>query len=155
MSAQPPNRIGSITAHTAFVTIVEPPKEPTDFGADPIIHTVRYDNFVRQLFKVDTFKEMVHHAKGGVCEEAGEISDVLKRHITYGEPLNKDALIKELGDCRFYLQAIMNMFEISEQEVLQTNADKLSKRYVKLTYSNEAASARADGESLRGSEPNQ
>lgn len=121
----------------------------------PVYEQVRYDQFVRRLFKVDTFKEMAHHAKGGCCEEAGELSDAIKRHITYGKPLtavDKDGqtiyakIIEELGDLRFYMQAVQQIFSISEQAILDHNAAKLSERYVKLAYSDEAAQARADKE---------
>lgn len=115
---------------------------------------VRYDQFVQRLFKVDTFNEMVHHAKGGVCEEAGELSDALKRHITYHKPLTgaveKDGqtimqkIIEEVGDTRFYLQAVMNLYGITESQILQANADKLSKRYKDLVYTDVRAQDRAD-----------
>lgn len=114
---------------------------------------VRYDIFVERLFKVDTFKEMVHHAKGGVCEEAGELSDAIKRHITYDKPLScvdkdgqtiRQKIVEELGDVRFYVQAVMNLYEIPEDEVLQHNAIKLAKRYADLVYSDVAAQNRPD-----------
>lgn len=120
--------------------------------------TIRYDKFVEKLFKVDTHKEMVHHAKGGCCEEAGELSDVLKRIVTYGKLLMSldtrpdktpgqtmyGAIIEELGDLRFYMQAIQNIYNISEQDVLQQNAQKLTVRYNKLVYSDADALSRAD-----------
>lgn len=118
-----------------------------------VTETIRYDKFVEKLFKVDTHKEMVHHAKGGCCEEAGELSDVLKRIVTYGNPLmslDKDGqtmyarIIEELGDLKFYMQAVMNIYNIKEQDVLQFNAQKLNKRYVKLAYSDMEALDRAD-----------
>lgn len=114
---------------------------------------IRYDKFVEKLFKVDTHKEMVHHAKGGCCEEAGELSDVLKRIVTYGNPLmslDKDGqtmyarILEELGDLKFYMQAVMNIYNISEQDVLQFNAQKLTVRYNKLVYSDADALSRAD-----------
>lgn len=122
---------------------------------------IRYDQFVRRLFKVDTYNEMLHHAKGGVCEEAGELSDAIKRHLTYGKPLDskdKDGqtirtkIIEELGDIRFYVQAVQNVLGISEQEILQHNANKLADRYAQLTYTNEAAISRADKAGTEGKE---
>jgi hypothetical protein len=52
--------------------------------------------------------------------------------------------VEELGDLRFYIQAVMNTLGISEYEILQENANKLRVRYAGLSYSNEAAIARAD-----------
>ena len=105
---------------------------------------IRYDVFVASLFKQETFRHMVDHARGGVCEEAGELSTWLKKHVVYGKELQMDKVIEELGDLEFFCQAIKNLFMISDQEILQANADKLSERYKGLKYSDEAAIARAD-----------
>jgi uncharacterized protein YabN with tetrapyrrole methylase and pyrophosphatase domain len=105
---------------------------------------IRYDVFVAALFKQESFRHMVDHARGGVNEEAGEISDCLKRHVVYGKELDRANLIEELGDMEFYLQAIKNLFVVSDQEILQANADKLAKRYAGLKYTDESAQQRAD-----------
>ena len=120
----------------------------------PTTETIRYDKFVAWLFKADTYKEMLHHAKGGCCEEAGELSSAIKRYITYGEPLTTpqkedgrsllEHIVEELGDLEFYVRAVMNQFALTEQQILQANADKLSKRYVNLRYSQEDALSRKD-----------
>ena len=115
-----------------------------DEYSGPLIHNIRYDQFVKLLLKPDTFNQQVNHAALGVCGEAGELADCIKKHIHYGAPLDHKNLIEELGDLRFYMQAIQNIFGITEQEILQSNADKLAERYKKLTYSNQAAIARAD-----------
>ena len=106
--------------------------------------TIRYDEFVKLLFKVDTFKQMVNHAALGVCGEAGELADCLKKHVHYGKKIDFQNLVEELGDLRFYIQSIQNIFNIPERAILQYNANKLSKRYAELAYSDEAAIARAD-----------
>jgi len=111
------------------------------------IKPVRYDIFVSALFKLQSFDTMQLHAALGVCGEAGELADGIKKHVIYGKPLDRENVIEELGDLRFYIQAVMNLYQISEQTVLQYNARKLSKRYVELAYSDEAAIARKDKES--------
>ena len=114
---------------------------PDEFGTH---ETISYPSFVALLFKQESFRHMVDHARGGVCEEAGELSTCLKRHVVYGQPLNRTNLVEELGDLRFFMQAVMNLFQIGEQEILQANADKLSTRYKNLAFSEEAATERAD-----------
>ena len=106
--------------------------------------TISYEAFVALLFKQESMRHMVDHARGGICEEAGELSTCLKRHVVYGKPLDRENLVEELGDLRFFMQAVMNLFGIDEQEVLQGNAEKLSDRYKSLTYTQEAAWLRAD-----------
>jgi len=105
---------------------------------------IRYDDFVRALFKKDTHDMMVVHAALGLASEAGEAADAVKKAVFYEQPIDLGNLIEEIGDIRFYLQALMNKYHISEQQVLQHNAEKLSKRYWKGEYSNEQAVGRAD-----------
>lgn len=105
---------------------------------------VEYKDFVARLFKHDT-DDMEHmHAALGVAGEAGELADAIKKHVVYGKPLDRNNVVEELGDLRFYMQQIMNMHGITDEEVLQGNATKLNKRYHTGAYSNEAAIARAD-----------
>lgn len=105
---------------------------------------VRYDQFVKQLFKADTQELMMVHAVMGISGEAGELLDAIKKRWVYGKTLDIENVIEELGDIRFYMEALMNILDISDREILQANANKLAKRYKSLTYSNEAAIARED-----------
>ena len=111
---------------------------------DDAIETLRYDAFVAMLFKQQSLNLMRLHAALGVAGEAGELADCIKKEIIYGKPLDRANLVEELGDLRFYIQATMMLYGISEQEVLQTNANKLSIRYKSLRYSDDAAIGRAD-----------
>ena len=105
---------------------------------------LRYDLFVKQLFKADTAEGMMIHAALGVAGEAGELVDAIKKRCIYGKPLDVHNVIEELGDLRFYMEALMNVLEIEDSEVLQHNVNKLAVRYKSLTYSSEAAIGRAD-----------
>lgn len=105
---------------------------------------IRYDQFVELLFKVMNIGMMKAHCAMGVAGEAGELADCIKKEIIYGKTIDRTNLIEELGDMRFYIQATQNVYGITDQEVLQHNADKLSKRYSELTYTDEKAITRAD-----------
>lgn len=105
---------------------------------------IRYDQFVRQLFKADSEPMMALHAALGVCGEAGELADAIKRQYVYGKIIDIGNVIEELGDLKFYIQAVMNHYGLREQDILQVNANKLSVRYVGLRYTDEAAIGRAD-----------
>ena len=61
----------------------------------------------------------------GLCGEAGEAIDIVKKHIAQGHDLDKDKLIKELGDAAWYLAETAHALD----EVLQRNIDKLKARY--------------------------
>jgi NTP pyrophosphatase (non-canonical NTP hydrolase) len=105
---------------------------------------LRYDKFVAGLFKPMNIQMMKAHCAMGISGEAGELTDCIKKEIIYGKPLDRKNLVEELGDLRFYIQATCNLYGITELEVLQTNADKLSLRYADLHYTDEAAINRAD-----------
>lgn len=105
---------------------------------------VRYDVFVAGLFKLQSTDLMKMHAGLGTCGEAGELADAIKKEIVYGKPVDRSNIVEELGDIRFYMQAVQNLYGISEQEVLQMNANKLAERYKGLAYSDKAAQDRAD-----------
>ena len=105
---------------------------------------IRYDIFVEKLFKRQDPALEMYHAVLGICGEAGELGDAIKKHLAYGRELDIRNVIEELGDLRFYMQALMNLVGVSEQQILQHNALKLAQRYEGLEYSDEAAQARAD-----------
>ena len=124
--------------------ILSYPEDWTPDNPDIQANMVRYDQFVLQLFKTDTAPNMMNHAVMGVAGEAGELIDAIKKHTVYGKPLDRTNVIEELGDLRFYMQALQNILGITESELLQHNADKLAKRYQGLRYTDKAAIDRAD-----------
>lgn len=65
----------------------------------------------------------------GLCGEAGEVADLLKKHWFHGHDLDKDALTKELGDVLWYLTALADEFDISLEDIVKTNVAKLRQRY--------------------------
>lgn len=106
---------------------------------------IRYDAFVACLFKqFGNLTNDILHAAVGISGESGELLDAVKKTWIYNKPLDRANVIEELGDLRFYIQAMMNVLNISEQEVVQGNANKLAIRYKGLIYSDEAAQNRAD-----------
>ncbi|WLW37560.1 MazG [Synechococcus phage S-8S53] len=71
-------------------------------------------------------------ASVGMCAEAGEFTEVVKKIIFQGKPVNEENLFhlkRELGDIMWYvMQACMGL-DISLDEVIEMNVDKLVKRY--------------------------
>lgn len=130
----------------SFILLPNPnytPDDPESPDQDPH-NFVRYDDFVRQLFKADTEPMMALHAALGCAGEAGELADAIKKEYIYGKVRDRENIVEELGDLRFYMQAVMNHYGIPESELLQANGNKLAKRYNGLRYSDAAAIARAD-----------
>lgn len=65
----------------------------------------------------------------GLCGEAGECCDIVKKHLFHGHELDKDALIKELGDVAWYLALTATVLGVPLEEVLEKNIEKLRRRY--------------------------
>lgn len=104
-----------------------------------------YAEFVDNLMKaLPTEAEELHHAATGIAGEAGEILDQTKKVWIYGKELNVEHLIEELGDLRFYYQALLNMLRITDEEVQAQNIKKLRARYVDGKYSDQHAIERRD-----------
>jgi len=65
----------------------------------------------------------------GLCGEAGEVADIIKKWQYHSHALDKDALIKELGDCAWYLALACTKLDVKMSDVMQQNLDKLAGRY--------------------------
>ncbi len=76
-----------------------------------------------------TEKDVLMNALMGLCGESGEAIDLMKKHLYQGHELDKDKLIKELGDVAWYLAEAATGLNIDLSEVLQRNLDKLHARY--------------------------
>jgi len=83
------------------------------------------------------------HAAIGINTEAGELLDAIKKAFIYGQTINVENVIEELGDLEFYIQMIRNAMQINRGEVLEANVKKLELRYP-LKYTDECAKERAD-----------
>ncbi len=65
----------------------------------------------------------------GLCGEAGELGDLVKKHVFHGHPLDMEKFIKELGDVRYYLEILAAWATIPMDEIERKNTEKLAKRY--------------------------
>ena len=65
----------------------------------------------------------------GLNGEAGECIDMVKKHLFQGHELNKDKLVKELGDVAWYLALGATTIGYDLETILQMNVDKLMERY--------------------------
>jgi NTP pyrophosphatase (non-canonical NTP hydrolase) len=81
------------------------------------------------------------HMAIGISTEAGEILDTFKKSFAYGNNLDIVNVKEELGDCMWYVSNLMRMLDLSLEDVLQLNVDKLRSRY-KYGWSKEEANNR-------------
>ena len=87
---------------------------------------------IADLYASDFPTERLLTAAVGMSAEAGEFTEVIKKMIFQGKPVNEENLFhlkRELGDVMWYVaQACMGL-NISLDEVIEMNVDKLKARY--------------------------
>ena len=74
-------------------------------------------------------KDVLINGVMGLCGESGEAIDIVKKHLAQGHDLNREALIKELGDIAWYLAETAYALDVSLDDVFSQNIEKLKKRY--------------------------
>ena len=65
----------------------------------------------------------------GLTGEAGEIVEILKKHLFHRHGLNAEKLKDELGDLLWYISAICNVLGFDMGQIASDNVEKLKKRY--------------------------
>lgn len=88
-------------------------------------------------------KERLNNGGLGLAGETGEVVDLIKKHLFHDAPLDKEKMVKELGDVRWYLESICIAVGVTMDEVEAANVAKLRKRYPD-GFSFEAAQAKRD-----------
>ena len=74
-------------------------------------------------------KDVLINSVMGLCGESGEAIDLVKKWLAQGHELDKAHLARELGDIAWYLAEAATALDLSLEEILQANIDKLKKRY--------------------------
>lgn len=74
-------------------------------------------------------KDVLINSVMGLCGESGEAIDIVKKWLMQGHELDKEHLIKELGDVAWYLAEAATALDVPLETVLQGNLDKLRQRF--------------------------
>ena len=71
----------------------------------------------------------VLYAAIGMCGEAGEVSELIKKYAYHGHTIDTEHLARELGDVLWYVSYMADLFGYSLGEIMAMNQEKLAKRY--------------------------
>jgi len=85
----------------------------------------------------------------GMSAEAGEFTEIIKKIIFQGKPVTEENLFhlkRELGDIMWYVSQACIGLDISIEEVIQMNFEKLSARYPEGTFSIDRSENRVEGD---------
>ena len=92
---------------------------------------------LRELYAEGLPVERLLTAAVGMSAESGEFTEIVKKMIFRGKPVNDDNLFhlkRELGDIMWYVAKACMALEVSMDDVIETNVKKLAKRYPEGTF---------------------
>ena len=94
-----------------------------------------YQSFTESLDNLDGEGANIQRlltAAFGLSAEGGEFMEIVKKMVFQGKPWNDDNrehLIIELGDAMWYVMQACSALDVSLEDVVAKNVDKLKKRY--------------------------
>ncbi len=74
-------------------------------------------------------RDVLINAVMGLCGEAGEVIDIVKKHLAQGHELDRQKMVDELGDVAWYLAECATVLGVGLDDVLEGNIDKLRTRF--------------------------
>lgn len=78
---------------------------------------------------VDGSMDDVLHALLGIGTEAGELQDMLKKHLMYGKAFDRTNLVEECGDLLWYIAFALKTVNVTMSDCMERNIKKLQVRY--------------------------
>ena len=94
-----------------------------------------YKSFIESLSTLDGEGSNIHRlltAAVGISAEGGEFMEIVKKMVFQGKPWddhNRKHLVIELGDVMWYVMQACAALNVTLDEVIEGNVDKLKKRY--------------------------
>ena len=94
-----------------------------------------YQSFIESLKLLDSQGSNINRlttAAVGISAEGGEFMEIVKKMVFQGKPWNADNrehLIIELGDVLWYVAQACMALDVSFDDVVARNVEKLKKRY--------------------------
>ena len=85
------------------------------------------ESVVTRLYKESTVRLL--HGAIGLCTEAGELQDALKRHIFYGKPIDLVNVKEEIGDAFWYMAILADACGTDLGQIAEANIAKLRARF--------------------------
>jgi NTP pyrophosphatase (non-canonical NTP hydrolase) len=104
-------------------------KESSDMAKFMLEGPMNYRAEVERTLNGNVGDQLLTMGGLGLAGEAGEVADLIKKVIYHNKPLDRAALIRELGDVLWYLEALMIAIDTNTEEVQVVNIAKLRARY--------------------------
>ena len=94
-----------------------------------------YYHFASRLYELaedGVATERLLTAAVGLCAESGEFTEIVKKMVFQGKPANEDNFYhmkRELGDIMWYFMQACMALDVSPEEIIEMNVEKLKSRY--------------------------
>ena len=99
------------------------------------VQSKEHEAFIYRLQELEGegfHSERLLTAAVGLCAEAGEFTEIIKKIVFQGKPVNEDNLFhlkREMGDIMWYFMQACMALDVSPEEIIEMNVDKLKSRY--------------------------
>lgn len=64
----------------------------------------------------------------GLASETGQVVDLVKKYTFHGDSLDREKLVKEMGDVLWYLSQVAEWNNIDFEEIAEFNINRLNKQ---------------------------
>ena len=91
-----------------------------------------FQDRLRDLYSKEFSTHRALTAALGLCAESGEFTEIIKKIVFQGKPVNQENLFhlkRELGDIMWYFIQACILLDTTPEEVIEMNVDKLNSRY--------------------------
>lgn len=89
-----------------------------------------YQGLARRTRKnFDSVKDFQADVGLGLAGEAGEVADIIKKHLAGAKEVDLTHLKEELGDVLWYIAEACDCFNFTLEDVAKFNIEKLKKRH--------------------------
>ena len=95
-------------------------------------HGGHFQDRLRNLYSKDFDAHRALTAALGLSAESGEFTEIVKKILFQGKPVTKENLFhmkRELGDIMWYFIQACIALDVSPEEIIEMNVDKLKDRY--------------------------
>ena len=109
--------------YTQFVDAVTSDESKTDG---------KFQDRLKDLYSKDFKSHRALTAALGLCAESGEFTEIVKKIVFQGKPVNQENLFhmkRELGDIMWYFIQACIALDVSPEEIIEMNVEKLKSRY--------------------------
>ena len=99
------------------------------------VQSKEHEAFIYRLQELEGegfHSERLLTAAVGLCAEAGEFTEIIKKTIFQGKPVTEENLFhlkREMGDIMWYFMQACMALDVSPEEIIEMNVDKLKSRY--------------------------